>query len=102
MIEYRQGDHLYTFSYQECRERYGALCAMSDAEFLRHLPQALHLACYICWVKEIPAQVCLADDGIIHELVHALEFGTIDQGGGISITTRQLRKQFREQLRLSL
>lgn len=48
-------------------------CDMSDADFLKNLADALHLACVICFLKEIPTYVCLSDKGIIHELVHLLK-----------------------------
>ena len=45
---------------------------MSDQEFMDNLPKAIHLACIICYFKEIPAKYCLSDIGIVHELAHLL------------------------------
>lgn len=45
---------------------------MTDEEFLKSIPQAMHFAVYVCWVKEVGTQQLLADDGLIHELVHLL------------------------------
>lgn len=66
-------DGLYVISYSSLREDYRRYVAMSDDEFKRNLVQVLHFACVTCWLKEAKAQHVLADNGIIHELVHLLE-----------------------------
>jgi hypothetical protein len=69
---------------------------MSDEEFMMNIPSALHLACVICFLKEIPGYVCLSDVGIIHELTHLLHIPdspTSDLKG--------IRELFRVQLMLS-
>lgn len=45
---------------------------MSDEEFLTVLPDALHFACFICFVKELKTEHVLSDTGILHELVHLI------------------------------
>jgi len=72
-IEYLSEGAKFSLSYQELREHYLNFCDMSDADFLKNLADALHLACVICFLKEIPTYVCLSDKGIIHELVHLLK-----------------------------
>jgi len=72
MIEYKVGDKTYSLSYQELKEHYYRFICMSDTEFLKNVAEAAHLACIICFLKEIPTDVCLRDDGIIHELIHLL------------------------------
>lgn len=72
-IEYLSEGTKFSLSYQELREHYLNMCEMSDSEFLKNIPDALHLACVICFLKEIPTYVCLTDKGIIHELVHLLK-----------------------------
>lgn len=62
----------FGISYQELKGEYQSMCAMSDQEFMNNLPKAIHLACIICFFKEIPTNVCLADTGIIHLLTHLL------------------------------
>lgn len=72
MIPYQLGDRDFDFSYRKAREAHLKFVDMTDEKFLEKLPQALHLAVFICWVKEAHAQACLRDDGLIHELVHLL------------------------------
>lgn len=72
-IEYLSEETKFSLSYQELREYYLKFCNMSDTEFLENIPEALHLACIICFLKEIPTYVCLTDKGIIHELTHLLK-----------------------------
>lgn len=45
---------------------------MSNPEFIQNAIGALHFACVVCWLKETGSAV-LADNGIIHELVHLVE-----------------------------
>ena len=71
-MEYLVDDKKYSFSYEEIREEYERFCDMDDDQFMEELPAALHLACFICYLKEIPTYLCLSDTGIIHELVHLL------------------------------
>jgi len=71
-MKYLSEGATFDLSYQELRERYFEFCEMNDQSFIDRLPEALHLACIICFLKEIPTYVCLTDKGIIHELVHIL------------------------------
>lgn len=91
-----EGKH-YGFSYLELKEEYYKHIKMSDKDFMLNLPSALHLACFICFVKEIPTYNCLSDTGIIHELVHLLQHGESDE----VIVLKDIRKLFKEQLKLS-
>lgn len=68
---------------------------MSDSEFLENLPDALHLACFICFLKEIPTYVCLTDKGIIHELVHLLK------ENGTTTSLKEIRELFKITLALA-
>jgi hypothetical protein len=47
----------------------------------------------MCWLKEIPSDECLADDGIIHELVHLLQENTIKHSN-----LENIRKKFNKTL----
>lgn len=60
----------YVFSYADLREDYLRFTMMSDEDFIEHLPDVLHFACYVCYIKEIPSYRCLSDSGIVHELIH--------------------------------
>ena len=63
----------YNISYQELKEKHNKFCEMTHEEFEKNIVKALHLACIICFFKEIPTYVCLTDRGIIHELIHIIE-----------------------------
>jgi hypothetical protein len=71
-IHYKVNDHTFGFSYQQCKQQADRINAMTDDEFMQILPEALHLAVFVCWVKEYPADYLLSDHGLIHELVHLL------------------------------
>lgn len=94
-MEYIIDDKRFVLSYQELKEEYLRFCKMSDNEFLGNLPAAAHLACIICYVKEIPAQVCLADTGVIHELIHLIHIPDCDL-----LSLAKIRKLFKESLKL--
>lgn len=91
-IEYLSGSNTFSLSYKELKNQYHIFCEMSDKDFLNEIPDALHLACLICFLKEIPTYVCLTDKGIIHELIHLLKK---DQ------TTTEL-KEIRELFKITL
>lgn len=78
-IEYLIEGEKYRLSYQELREHYQEHIEMTDFEFMNNLNSALHLACIICFLKEVPSYNCLSDKGIIHELTHLLNFGEKDK-----------------------
>ena len=96
MIEYNVGDTKYLLHYQELKDHYIKHLEMSDEEFMKNIPSALHLACIICFLKEIPTYACLSDKGIIHELTHLLQFGETEL-----INLKEIRKVFKKQLKLS-
>lgn len=91
-----QDGTFYEFSYVTMKEFYDKHVAMTDEEFLENLHSALHLACFICWFKEIPAYDCLSDKGIIHELTHLLHIPNEPL-----IVLEDIRKLFKEQLKLT-
>jgi len=62
----------YRLSYSDLRDRYNEMVNLTDEEFLERLPEAAHLACFICYLKETPLEHCLSDMGIIHELIHLI------------------------------
>lgn len=94
-MEYLSGDKKFSLSYSELKGYYNDFCDMSDSEFLENIHNALHLACVICFLKEVPTSVCLTDTGIIHELVH-LSGGEIDPIIDIS----EIRDLFKTNLKL--
>jgi len=96
-MEYIVDGHKYLMSYQELKELYIQHCEMSSEEFLSNLSSALHLACVIGFLKEIPTYNILSDRGIVHLLVHLLEFN----GEEGTMTLDEVRQVFKEQLKLS-
>lgn len=94
-IEYLSEGVKFSLSYQDLREHYLNFCDMSDSDFLKNLPDALHLACVICFLKETPTYVCLTDRGIIHELVHLLK------ENGTTTSLQEIRDLFKLTLCLS-
>lgn len=97
MIEYFSDGRKFTLSYKELRGHYLELCGLSDEDFLKKIPQALHLACVICFLKEIPVEFCLTDRGIIHELVHLISLDPETY----PMDLKEIRKLFEETLRLA-
>lgn len=95
MIEYIVDNHKYSLSYSELKEEYQRFVAMKDKEFLANLPAALHLACVICWLKEVPTYVVLGDRGIIHELAHEIHIGRAN-----TTALKEIRKSFKLWLKL--
>lgn len=94
-MEYLIKDKKFRYSYQEAKEQYKKFCEMSDDSFRYRADKALHLAIFICYLKEIPTSQCLSDMGIIHELSHLVCGVEPVQ----DLTT--IRQMFKEQLKLS-
>lgn len=95
-MEYLVEGKKYNLSYSELKDNYNVICLMGDSEFMNSLPEILHLACVICYLKEIPTYVCLSDEGIIHQLVHLLH---IPDDPIIDLV--EIRKLFENQLKLA-
>jgi len=87
----------YALSYQELKEHYTLFCEMSDDEFNTKLPEIIHFACIVCFLKEVPSYICLSDTGIIHELAHLLHFKDHDEQ---PVKLAEIRKQFEIDLKL--
>lgn len=97
-MEYTLDDKTFTWSYSELRDTYHAFVEMTDEEFLDDLVAAIHFACFVCFIKEIPSYVCLSDTGIVHELVHVLQYGPV---GATDFDLGPVRELFKEQLKLA-
>jgi hypothetical protein len=95
-MEYVLDNRRYILSYQELKEEYDKFSGMSDEEFTQNLPAAAHLACVICFLKEVPTYICLSDIGIVHELIHLIH---IPEGNTTSL--KEIRKQFELWLKLA-
>lgn len=99
VTDYRGETRHYGISYADLRDEHRELCSMSTSDFMSRLPRAIHLACVIGWLKELPADATVGDAGIVHELVHLI-CGTYDHEERNS-TFAAIRKQFAEVLRLA-
>jgi hypothetical protein len=96
-MEYIVDGRKFGFSYSDLRETYNSFIWKTDEEFLDDLPAALHFACFVCFFKEIPSYICLADTGIVHELVHLLQTGKY----GATTNLQEVRQLFEDQLKLA-
>lgn len=74
MLFYEVDGSRYALSYSSLREDYLNYRLMTDEDFMANLVKILHFAVFVCFVKEAPSYVVLSDKGVIHELVHLLEF----------------------------
>lgn len=74
--EYKVGDTEYVFDKKRLKRLYTTYINYSNQEFVDNIVDVLHFACYVSWLKEIDADTLLADDGLIHELVHLLKQNT--------------------------
>ncbi len=90
---YLSDNKKFSISYRKLRDEYTRFTSMGDEEFVANIKDAIHLACVICFFKEIRTEHCLNDTGIIHELVHILcETDPVD--------IKEVRTLFAEQLKL--
>jgi len=86
----------YHFSYTELKDEYKRLSGLSDNKFFTNLSKLLHFTIFVSYLKEIPADCLLSDDGIIHELVHLLNKETRDD-----VNKKRLRENWNKILKLS-
>lgn len=86
-MEYLLEGKKYHLSYSELREKF--------IEFMNNLPEIIHFAFIVCFLKEIPSYLCLSDIGIIHELSHLLYIPEEN-----TTTLEEIRKIFNDTLSL--
>jgi len=86
----------YNLNYQQLREKHIEMCNIKNAEFVSRLPEALHLACVICYLKELGNESTISDKGIIHELIHLLHIPNEPL-----VNINEIRKQFKRVLMLN-
>lgn len=100
-VKYLQGDSpeysYYSFSYKELQEIYHEIVGMSDKKFLKDLPRVLHFAVFVAWLKELPTDQVLCDEGIIHQLVHLLHIGKEPY---VKSRLKEIRKLFKKTMKL--
>lgn len=95
-MEYLIENKKYHLSYQELKNKHEEICRYSNLTFRQKLPEILHLACVISYIKELSNECTVGDKGIIHELVHLLH---IEEEPLVDL--REIRKQFKTVLKLS-
>lgn len=95
-MDYLVDERKFYMSYRGLAEAHHQLCMLSDDDFMKALPEAIHLACVICYFKEIPTSVCLSDLGIVHQLAHLLHIKDEPL-----IDLAEIRQLFCEQLKLT-
>jgi hypothetical protein len=91
--EYKVGDRVFLFDINSLRSSFKEYKSFSDEEFIENIEDILHYAVFVCWIKEIPGDECLADDGIVHELVHCLKKNTRNH-----TNLKLIRKKFNKYL----
>lgn len=74
--EYKVGNKTFLYDKKLLKSTYMSCVGYTDNEFIENIIDVLHFAVYVCWIKEISSEDCLADDGIIHELVHLAQKNT--------------------------
>ena len=90
---YKVGNREFVYDHKSLQYAFSTYRGCTNEEFLENIVDILHFAVYMCWLKEIPSDECLADDGIIHELVHLLQENTIKNSN-----LENIRKKFNKTL----
>lgn len=94
-MEYLAGDKRFSFSYKELKEKYLEYVDYTDEMFLANIKEILHFVAFVSYLKEIDSKSLLADDGLIHELVHLLnDVETVEN-------LEDIRNNFKELMKLS-
>jgi len=97
-IEYKSpvDGKMYSFNYQELKEKYFEINEMSDSVFSSRIPEILHFCCFVGFLKGLDSSILLGDGGLIHELVHLLH---IPEEPLINLD--EIRKNFKILMRLA-
>ena len=96
-MNYTQGNREYHLDYQSLKNDFNRISSLNDEQFLENLPNILHLTVFVCWFKGLSSNVVLADDGIVHQLVHLL---TLRDEPLIMGNLKEIRQLFNEQIAL--
>lgn len=74
---------------------------ISDEEFVEQLPEIIHFACIVSYVKDFGNDATVGDMGIVHRLVHLLHFGVEYPDNDNGDTLEDVRRQFKTVLKLA-
>jgi len=96
-MKYLSDGLVYELSYKELRASYREFVAMDDETFVANAIKAVHLACIVSFLKELPIETVLSDTGIVHELIHLLDENSRPDA---LISLERIRKNFKEILEL--
>lgn len=91
--KYKDNNKEFYLDVNMLKEQYLDFFYMTDEEFQENIYDALHFACYVCFLKNIPTKDILSDEGLIHSLVHLLSKSTRK-----FVEIKQIRKKFNEML----
>jgi hypothetical protein len=94
-LEYLVDNKKFLLSYRELKEHYQQAIEYTDEQFKEHLPEILHLAIFISWLKE-NTQITCSDFGAVHELAHMLHLGDNNP-----TPLAEIRRVFKEQIQLA-
>lgn len=72
-MDYVVDDKLYSFSYKDLKKKYKEIVSLSNSDFLDRLPEVLHFACFVSYLKELPNIQTISDVGVMHELIHLMD-----------------------------
>lgn len=86
-MKYILDDEEFIFDYQQVKERYEEYASLGDKEFMERLPEIIHSACFISYIKGFGNEV-LSDVGIVHELAHLLHLPN-------DYSLKKIRKKFK-------
>jgi hypothetical protein len=91
----------YNFSLQDLQEDYKYYKGLSDAKFKKNLLKIAHFACIVSYYKDLKPLYTIADDGIIHDIIHYLNFSESKDPEDIEVckeALKNIRKIFNEKL----
>lgn len=94
-MTYLCNDQRFHFSYPYMEVLFNKYKSYSDEEFIKDIPNILHFACFVSYLKELGIEATVGDEGIIHQLVHLLT-----ETEGPSVQLAEIREQFNLLMRL--
>jgi hypothetical protein len=72
--EYKLGTGRYSFSLSALEKDYKRFSKMRRSNFLKNLKDITHFACIMSYYNDLTPEQTVADEGIVHELIHLSAF----------------------------
>lgn len=91
----------YILSYSDLKTDYLDYVSMPDDQFFNDIPKVLHFVCVVSYLKEIPSNILVSDEGIIHQLVHLLDGTSNDTNFNVERVKRRIRRDFKVLFKLA-